>query len=101
MYAVTMRTKDYRYIQWQKDLGGELMFQELYDHRVDPDEKKTIWLNRIRKSLAAFQTPGTNSSPPKLIEETLAVFLIREDPPTHSAENFQLCWKQLPLSYHQ
>ena len=43
MYAVTMRTKDYRYIQWRKVLGrGELMFQELYDHRVDPSEKSNL-----------------------------------------------------------
>ena len=34
-----MRTREYRYIQWQKDLGrGEIIFQELYDHRTDADE---------------------------------------------------------------
>ena len=39
MYAVTLRTRDYRYIQWQRDLGqGEILFQELYDHRSDPEE---------------------------------------------------------------
>ena len=39
MYAVTLRSRDYRYTQWQKDLGrGDIIFQELYDHRSDPDE---------------------------------------------------------------
>ena len=43
MYAVTMRTRDYRYIQWRKDLGrGEIMFQELYDHRTDPEEQNNL-----------------------------------------------------------
>lgn len=43
LHAVTMRTKDYRYIQWQKELGiGEIIFQELYDHRTDPDEKNNL-----------------------------------------------------------
>ena len=62
MYAVTMRTKDYRYIQWQKDLGrGELMFQELYDHRVDPDEKDNLAesypkvIERLSKRLVRIQ----------------------------------------------
>ena len=62
MYAVTMRTKDYRYIQWQKDLGrGEFMFQELYDHRVDPDEKDNLAesnpkvIERLSKRLVQIQ----------------------------------------------
>ena len=39
MYAVTLRSRDYRYTQWQKDLGrGDIIFKELYDHRSDPDE---------------------------------------------------------------
>ena len=43
IYAVTLRTGDYRYIQWQRDLGqGDILFQELYDHRVDPDEKDNL-----------------------------------------------------------
>jgi len=43
LYAVSMRTKDYRYIQWQQNLEqGEVIFQELYDHRIDPDEKNNL-----------------------------------------------------------
>jgi len=43
LHAVTMRTRDYRYVQWQKDLGqGAVIFQELYDHRMDPDEEDNL-----------------------------------------------------------
>jgi arylsulfatase A-like enzyme len=43
LYAVTMRTMDYRYTQWQQNLGqGEIIFQELFDHRIDPDEKNNL-----------------------------------------------------------
>ena len=43
MYAVSLRTKDYRYIQWQRNLGqGEILFQELYDHRSDPEEEDNL-----------------------------------------------------------
>ena len=39
MYAVTLRSRVYRYVQWQKDLAeGDILFQELDDHRSDPDE---------------------------------------------------------------
>ena len=62
MYAVTMRTRDYRYIQWRKDLGrGELMFQELYDHRTDPEEQNNLAessleiVGRLSKQLAKHQ----------------------------------------------
>ena len=62
MHAVTMRTKVYRYIQWQKDLGmGDVVFQELYDHRVDPDEKDNLAesnpkvVERLSKRLAKLQ----------------------------------------------
>ena len=62
MYAVTMRTRDYRYIQWRKDLGkGEVVFQELYDHRVDADEKDNLAesnpqvVERLSKRLAQLQ----------------------------------------------
>ena len=62
MHAVTMRTKDYRYIQWQKDLGkGEVVFQELYDHRVDPDEEDNLGesnpkvVERLSRRLAKLQ----------------------------------------------
>ena len=43
MYAVTLRTRVYRYIQWQKDLAeGDIFFRELYDHRSDPDETNNL-----------------------------------------------------------
>ena len=43
MYAVSLRSKNYRYIQWQRNLGeGEILFQELYDHRSDPEEKENV-----------------------------------------------------------
>ena len=43
MYAVTLRSRVYRYIQWQKDLAeGEILFRELYDHRSDPGETNNL-----------------------------------------------------------
>lgn len=43
LFAVTLRTRDYRYIQWQRNLGlGEILFQELYDHRSDPEEEDNL-----------------------------------------------------------
>ena len=43
LYAVTLRTRYYRYIQWQRDLSqGEILFQELYDHRSDPEEEDNL-----------------------------------------------------------
>ena len=43
MYAVTLRSRVYRYIQWQKDLAeGEILFWELYDHRSDPGETNNL-----------------------------------------------------------
>lgn len=43
LYAVSLRTRDYRYIQWQRDLNqGEILFQELYDHRSDPEEEDNL-----------------------------------------------------------
>jgi iduronate 2-sulfatase len=43
MYAVTLRSRVFRYIQWQKDLAeGEILFRELYDHRSDPDETNNL-----------------------------------------------------------
>ena len=43
LHAVSLRTRDYRYIQWQRDLGrGEILFQELYDHRSDPEEQSNL-----------------------------------------------------------
>ena len=62
LHAVTMRTRDYRYIQWQKDLGrGEIIFQELYDHRTDPEEQNNLAessleiVERLSKQLAKHQ----------------------------------------------
>ena len=43
MYAVTLRSRVFRYIQWQKDLAeGEILFRELYDHRSDPGETNNL-----------------------------------------------------------
>ena len=43
MYAVTLRSRVYRYIQCQKDLAeGDILFRELYDHRSDPDETNNL-----------------------------------------------------------
>ena len=43
MYAVTLRSRVYRYVQWQKDLAeGDIFFRELYDHRSDPDETNNL-----------------------------------------------------------
>ncbi|MEO2017229.1 MAG: hypothetical protein ABGZ53_22970 [Fuerstiella sp.] len=62
LHAVTMRTREYRYIRWQKDLGrGKIIFQELYDHRTDPEEQNNLAessleiVERLSEQLAKHQ----------------------------------------------
>ena len=68
LYAVTLRTRDYRYIQWQRDLGrGDILFQELYDHRSDPKEadnlaiKKPEVVKRLEELLAEHRDDNASS----------------------------------------
>ena len=42
MYAVTLRSRVFRYIQWQKDLAEERFSSGLYDHRSDPGETNNL-----------------------------------------------------------
>jgi iduronate 2-sulfatase len=39
-YAV--RTDRYRYVEWRKREGGEVVARELYDHRADPNEDSNV-----------------------------------------------------------
>ena len=39
-YAV--RTENYRYVQWKDWKSGEILEEELYDHRSDPNEMTNI-----------------------------------------------------------
>ena len=68
LHAVTLRTRDYRYIQWQRDLGREdILFQELYDHRSDPKEadnlatKKPEVVKRLEELLAEHRDDNASS----------------------------------------
>lgn len=40
-----LRTESYRYIEWLDAETGEIFAQELYDHRVDPDENNNLAAN--------------------------------------------------------
>jgi hypothetical protein len=37
-----LRTEHYRYVEWRKRGGGEVVARELYDHRTDPGEDVNI-----------------------------------------------------------
>ncbi len=39
-YAI--RTDRYRYVEWRKRGGGEVVARELYDHRFDPEEGRNV-----------------------------------------------------------
>ncbi len=38
----SVRTDRYRYVEWSQWIGGRLVSQEVYDHRIDPDENVNI-----------------------------------------------------------
>jgi hypothetical protein len=38
----SMRTKSFRYTEWQNRETGEVMASELYDHRKDPKENENV-----------------------------------------------------------
>lgn len=38
----SVRTRDYRYTQWQDFTTGEVKYEELYDHRNDPGETMNV-----------------------------------------------------------
>ena len=40
----TMRTDRYRYTQWRRTAGHEILATEIYDHAADPDETVNITL---------------------------------------------------------
>ncbi|MCF7849129.1 MAG: sulfatase [Kiritimatiellales bacterium] len=43
MMAYSVRTKDFRYVEWRDTSKGyELLYTELYDHRNDPEETVSI-----------------------------------------------------------
>jgi len=58
-YAV--RSDRYRYVEWRKRDGTEVVAQELYDHRTDPNEDRNLagdptqreTIDRLAKTLAA------------------------------------------------
>ena len=69
LHAVTMRTREHRFVQWQKDLGrGEIIHQELYDHRTDPEEQNNIATKhpaivaRLAKRLAKHRIDSTKQA---------------------------------------
>lgn len=67
-YAV--RTDRYRYVEWRKRDGAEVVARELYDHQTDPDEDKNVAadpankdvVERLAKQLAAG---WKGNAPPK------------------------------------
>ncbi len=42
LMGYTIRTEHYRYVEWRKRTGGEVVARELYDHRKDPAEDVNI-----------------------------------------------------------
>jgi iduronate 2-sulfatase len=41
--AYSVRTRDFRYVEWREpDNNNEVVWQELYDHRSDPEETVSI-----------------------------------------------------------
>ncbi len=51
-YAV--RTENYRYVQWKDWKNGEILDEELYDHRTDPDEMVNV-AEHIKHAASLFQ----------------------------------------------
>jgi iduronate 2-sulfatase len=37
-----LRTDQFRFVQWTKTKGGDVVHRELYDHNVDPDETRNL-----------------------------------------------------------
>ncbi|WP_435019746.1 sulfatase [Tundrisphaera sp. TA3] len=50
-YAV--RTDRYRYVEWRKRGGAEVVARELYDHRTDPDESENVADVAANKAIVA------------------------------------------------
>ena len=48
-YAV--KTDRYRYVEWRKRDGTEVVARELYDHRADPDEDKNVAADPANKDV--------------------------------------------------
>lgn len=41
--AYSVRTRDFRYVEWREpDNSNALVWQELYDHRSDPEETVSV-----------------------------------------------------------
>jgi arylsulfatase A-like enzyme len=67
-YAV--RTDRYRYVEWRKKEGGEVVARELYDHQMDPEESVNVAdeaankavVEKLAKQLAAG---WKDNAPPK------------------------------------
>ena len=58
-YAI--RTDRYRYVEWRKRDGAEVVARELYDHRTDPDEDRNVAGDAANKEVVeelAEQTRG-------------------------------------------
>jgi iduronate 2-sulfatase len=65
-YAV--RTDHYRYVEWRKKDGSEVVARELYDHRADPNEDRNIAGDPARKAIveqhAAILAAGWKQNAP-------------------------------------
>jgi len=38
----TIQTKQYRYTEWIRESTGEILARDLFDHKVDPDENRSV-----------------------------------------------------------
>ena len=48
-YAV--KTDRYRYVEWRKRDGTEVVARELYDHRTDPNEDRNVAADPANKDV--------------------------------------------------
>lgn len=48
----SMKTESYRYVEWTKNITGEILERELYDHSKDPKENENIAYYESNKALA-------------------------------------------------
>ena len=72
----TIRTRDYRYVEWRNSDTGDALAVELYDHLKDPDENTNVAQNSdyhpilkrhealLRLSLKSSRSASRNPSLP-------------------------------------
>ena len=83
MMGYSMRTDQYRYIEWQDRRSRDIVATELYDHATDPHENTNIAANGNRKLLDRLsrQLWSTLPQPPAWVDRPTVVFRNSTDVP--------------------